>query len=141
MKMPKSPYNATSRATSIETLVNKAKTFIANPEDTWMETGREAMGYPLPDFQRPVEWTDNQCIRFIESAWLGFNLGVFVVNKEDWDEQGPKRFSGCLIDGQQRITAVNRYLQGAFHVFGAYWSELSKHDQRRFLRTSFESAD
>jgi len=141
MAMPEQIYSATPRASSMETLFFKANAFASNPEEIWFESGREVMGFPLPDFQRPVVWTDEQCIRFIESAWLGFHLGVFVVNREDWDDHGPKRFSGCLVDGQQRLTAVARYLQDAFPVFGARWSALSKREQRRFRRTTFASAE
>ncbi|PSV00578.1 DUF262 domain-containing protein [Photobacterium kishitanii] len=102
-------------------------------------SGRSAMGLPLPEWQRPYEWDLTQQERFIESIYKDLYHGVYVVNSTDYvDSSGcPKKFSSALIDGQQRITTLERYLSGEFKVFGAYWLELSKAEHRRFLTTPF----
>jgi hypothetical protein len=48
-----------------------------------------------------------------------------------------------LIDGQQRLTAFDRFLDDAFPVFGMKWSEIDVPRQRQFLMstafTAFET--
>lgn len=89
---------------------------------------RVVMGFPLPVWQRPLVWTMKQRIRFLESAWLGLNLGTFTYN----DNYNDPEYDGLLLDGQQRLYAVEQYLSDEFEVFGYHWSELSPPDTRRF---------
>lgn len=105
---------------------------------------RYLCGYPLPAFQRGLAWSHEQSMRFIESAWLGFELGKWVVTADafvaDEGHEGQRALdprSGLLIDGQQRLAAIEAYTEDAFPVFGAYWSEVDAVDQRRFRQTSF----
>ncbi len=100
---------------------------------------RIVMGLPLPAWQRPFEWDIVQQERFIQSLYTDRYHGVYVVNATDYvDNSGaPRKFSSALLDGQQRITTVENYLNDAFKVFGVYWSQLTKKDQRRFLKTDF----
>nr|WP_246858002.1 DUF262 domain-containing protein [Vibrio crassostreae] len=97
------------------------------------------MGLPLPSFQRPYEWDEVQQERFIESIYLDLYHGVYVLNGYNYvgTEGLPRKFSGALLDGQQRITTIEKYLNDEFKVFGAYWSELTKGEQRRFLNAPF----
>lgn len=83
-------------------------------------------GFRLPPFQRPEVWTQEQKVRFIESAWLGFSLGEIVITQTH-----EKEFDALVIDGQQRLTAIRDYMADQFSVFGAKWSEVDKIDQRR----------
>lgn len=84
------------------------------------------LGFRLPPFQRPEVWTQDQKIRFIESAWLGFSLGEVVITQTH-----EKEFDALVIDGQQRLTAIRDYMADQFPVFGATWSEVDEIDQRR----------
>ena len=94
---------------------------------------RFACGFPVPDFQRDLCWDQEQEISFIESAWIGIPLGTFTIHRNDWEKNGkPKPFSGYLIDGQQRLTTLQRYWEDKFPVFGLLYSELTKADLRRF---------
>ena len=92
---------------------------------------RALMGYYLPSWQRGLVWTDAQNVRFLESAWRGLNVGTFTVNLSP-QYSGP--FDGLLIDGQQRMHALQRYFEGAFQVFGYRWHEVTEADRSMFLR-------
>ncbi len=82
---------------------------------------RHVLGFGLPDWQRPAVWTQAQQIRFVESAWLGFSLGEIVITRGYSDEA----LDNHVIDGQQRLTALEAYVNDAFPVFGARYSELA----------------
>lgn len=91
---------------------------------------RRLFGWRLPSIQRPAVWTPAQQTRFIESAWLGFHLGVIVVTGPDEDNH-PN--ADLLIDGQQRLGAFQAYWNGAVPAFGAYWADVRRAQQQRFL--------
>lgn len=124
------------RAFDVEYLVHVQKRS-EDQECAW--TTRSVMGLPLPSWQRPYEWDEVQQQRFIESIYLDLYHGIYVLNANDYEgtEGTLKKFSGALLDGQQRITTIEKYLNGEFKVFGAYWSELTKGEQRRFLIAPF----
>jgi hypothetical protein len=100
--------------------------------------------YRIPPFQRAVVWTEEQCIKFIESAYRGYNLGTYTVNKLEWVGKGhdahPHPYDAWLLDGLQRLTAIQKYYADAFKVFGFFWSELDKIDQCRFHNASLPCA-
>ena len=116
------------------------KTLSASQEEPLMtvDADRFACGFPLPPFQREQCWTEGQQAAFIESAWLGLPLGTYTHHDIDWGNAGhAKPFSGWLIDGQQRLTAIEGYWEDRFPVFGLYWSELTRTEQRRFKAIKF----
>lgn len=90
---------------------------------------RTVMGYFLPAWQRGLVWTEAQKISFIESAWKGVPLGTFTYNVV-YDEDHP--LDNLLIDGQQRMSAIESYISDEFPVLGYRWSELTKLDKRRW---------
>lgn len=99
---------------------------------------RYACGFPLPDFQRGLVWSTEQEVRFIESVWLGLPLGTYTVHECDWNSDGSaKPMSGWLIDGQQRLTSIERYLNDELVVYGGVYSDLSKLQKFRFRMTQF----
>lgn len=91
---------------------------------------RRIMGYALPPWQRGLVWTDEQNTRFLESAWRGLNLGTYTVNQDPIHE-GPLDY--LLIDGQQRMNALERYFSNEFPVFGYTWDAVTDVDRRGFL--------
>lgn len=93
---------------------------------------RSVMGYYLPTWQRGLVWTEAQKIAFIESAWRGISLGTFTYNQAP--EGSP--FDNLLIDGQQRLYAVQCYLNDDFPVFGWHWSEVTIVDRRMWEMTT-----
>lgn len=100
---------------------------------------RYVCGFPVPAFQRGLVWTQEQNVAFIESAWLGIPLGTYNTHAMDWEgnEAEAKHFSGWLIDGQQRLTAIEGYWNDKFKVFGLLWSELTVQEKRRFTSIKF----
>lgn len=152
LRMPPPLLRSTMGNTGISELVHTklreagphsdAQTGMWGTDSTWL------LGTILPPFQRAVVWDEARMVRFVESAWLGMHLGTYVVNAASdermWrDDTGCERFHPTdlwLIDGQQRLTAIDRYLDNAFPVFDCLWGELEKREQRRFEFISFSKA-
>lgn len=88
---------------------------------------RSIMGYFLPTWQRGLVWTKEQNVKLIESLWLGLPIGTYTFNRL----YGSK-YDNLLIDGQQRMNAVQLYLEDEFEVFGYKWSETTTVDKRFF---------
>lgn len=133
IRMPKSELGATSSGMMM------CEVF---PSDDYTKAmypwAKELIGrFPLPDFQRPLCWTQSQSISFIESAYLGFDLGSYMINNYEMKGGQCSNYSDVLIDGQQRINAVVEYINNEFRVFGAYWRELERADRTRFKHTTF----
>ena len=94
---------------------------------------RRVMGYRVPSWQRPLVWTDDQKVRLLESVWLGLNIGTYAYS-QNYDKP---EFDGLLIDGQQRLNAIQEYLCDHFPVFGYKWSEITAIDRRFFESNHF----
>lgn len=99
----------------------------------YLTGGRSVMGYNLPIWQRPFVWTQAQSAHLIESVWLGLNIGTYTFNRS---HENPE-FDNLLIDGQQRLKAIQDYLSGVFPVFGHHWFDLDRVDQRSFESRHF----
>lgn len=102
-------------------------------KDATNDQRRRVMGFPLPEWQRPLVWSESQKMRFIESIWLGMPLGTYTLN---FLEAGHP-LDGLVIDGQQRLAAIEDYVEDRLVVFGGRWSDVSIEDQRRFKATTF----
>ncbi len=85
--------------------------------------------FVLPPFQRPPVWTPDQNIRFLESVWNGLDIGRYVIINP---ASGLGPWTDTLIDGQQRIRAILKYVAGEFPVLGWYWPDLPRVDKRIF---------
>ncbi len=108
--------------------------------DDGQYVGRRLMGFKLPEWQRKQCWTDQQSIRFLESIWMGISLGTFMVNysKSGLDDDTHL----VLLDGQQRLRAIERYWNDELAVLGEngeayYWNELTAGEKAHFDRISF----
>lgn len=97
---------------------------------------RSIMGYFLPSWQRDLIWSTDKKIKLIESLWLGLGIGTFTYNVSPI--HGSK-FDNLLIDGQQRMNAIECYLNDKFHVFGVVYSDLPEPDKRSFSSRHFHS--
>lgn len=104
-----------------------------NPEWYAPPTDRMVFGFRIPPWQRGFVWTKEQDIAFIESLWKGVPVGTFSYVQNNCDVT-----DGYLIDGQQRIYALEKYIKGEFPVFGYYYDEVTVVDKRFFaFSTSF----
>lgn len=90
--------------------------------------------FVLPPFQRPFVWSEAQCVRFIESLWMGLPVASYVYNESHRHDTAYDRW---LLDGQQRWTAITRYVADAFPVFGRLHSELPIGRRRQFKSIPF----
>ncbi|MBA6098549.1 DUF262 domain-containing protein [Pseudomonas juntendi] len=151
IRMPQKQLETTLYMHQVHTLASNLEKFTADPAKARAQypwATRFAMGHPLAPWQRPTVWTDEQKVRFITSIWLGADLGSYLVN--DWyayaDRTGAFAInSEVLLDGQQRLTALEDYLLGEFGVPDEsgqvrYWSELGNVERRRFLNMPFAQA-
>lgn len=86
------------------------------------------MGFNLPPWQRDAVWEDDQSQCFIESIFLGLGTGHYVVTNLEYDEAGNILKTSCLLmDGQQRLTAIQRFINNEFSIFGGiYFRDLSR---------------
>jgi hypothetical protein len=131
---------------NLDSLYFQKERFEADPSrfTQFHEPSDWLLGYAIPSFQRPVVWSEEQMVRFVESAILGVNLDTYTFNRTS-DHGAAKNAAGqevwpmdlWLIDGQQRLTALDRYWSDAFPVFGSFWSEVPENDRRRFGSTGF----
>lgn len=153
MLWPRKLLQGSPRDWSLGYLYEKRQSFLRDPaKATEMVYPRQEMlmGLVLPPFQRPSVWTREQSIRFVESAVLGLHIGTWVYNSAD--DQPTVRVDGrevfdvtdmWLIDGRQRITALDEFFGDEFAVFGMKWSQVPQIEQRRFLNgtmfTAFET--
>jgi hypothetical protein len=111
---------------------------------------RFAMGYPLPYWQRGLKWDTAQKVRFIQSIWAGVDVGSHLVNDvHEFEGEGEnlryREFSQVLLDGQQRLTALEEYVFNNFPVpdvagVPRYWRDLSRIERRRFGTFHFAKA-
>lgn len=75
-----------------------------------------------PEFQRLHVWTERQQIRYIEFILRGGQSGRDIMwNCAGWmnDFRGPM----YLVDGKQRIHAVQRFMTGKIPAFGTLYHE------------------
>jgi hypothetical protein len=127
IQLPEPILDATERAYAISSLWQGTPANPNTPEE------RRLLNLVLPPWQRPVVWTEAQQVRFIEGIFLGLGTGYYVVNGRDYEYAGAdKPMSGWLIDGQQRITAIARFIADEIAIFGGvHYSDLSIGEKRR----------
>ena len=94
------------------------------------EGERRLGAFILPPFQRPPVWTRDQQVRLIESIWNGLPIGAYVHNQVIGFP-----FDQWLLDGQQRVTAILRYMLGDFPVFGWRFTDLPRAERLGFELT------
>ncbi len=92
------------------------------------------MGFLIPPWQRGLVWTQDQNRRLIESILLGLPIGTYA-----YVEDNGSPYDGWLIDGQQRMNAIQGFIHGKFTVFdGLAYADLSDQERRaRWNAASF----
>jgi len=122
-------------STTIYKLYADSKT---RPKEDYPYAVRFICGQPVPGFQRELCWTEDMNISFIESIWYGYDIGSYMVATYNIDGSGGlAKYSDALIDGQQRLMALDRYWNNEFKVLGYYWSDLTLADTRGFNNKGF----
>lgn len=89
----------------------------------WIE--KEKREYDLqmnPDFQRAHVWTEDQQVKFVEFILRGGQTGRdLYFNHPGW--MGNFKGEFVCVDGKQRITAIQRFLDDKIRAFGQTYSE------------------
>mgnify|MGYP003299344401 CR=1 FL=1 len=88
--------------------------------------GKEVTEWGLvlnPDFQRGHVWTEEQQVAFVEFMLMGGkSANVVYFNAPDWPSTYNDGTYVC-VDGLQRITALQRFINNEIKVFGHYFDE------------------
>ena len=113
--------------TTIGMPMKRYEDWLKDPETKNPTGARTVMGYALPKWQRGLVWSDKQKISLIESLWRGIPIGTFTFNR-----MYGSPLDNLLIDGQQRLHAIECYLKDEFKVFGYLYSETTVIDKRRW---------
>ena len=72
---------------------------------------------PNAEYQRGEVWSDTQQKKLIDSLFRGYTLPLIYLHDKKTEIAGRKSESYEIIDGQQRLTAIRRYVEGAFRLF------------------------
>ena len=93
----------------------------------WLDQRVKEEGLQLnPDFQRGHVWTEEQQIKFLEFILQGGKTGrTLYFNDPYWHTVRPKTGYAdfVCVDGLQRITAIQRFMNDEIRVFGLLHSE------------------
>jgi len=102
----------------------------------WLEEEKQEMDLQMcPDFQRGHVWTEAQQIAFVEFLLRGGKSGRdLYFNCPSWHRQVPEGAYNdyVCVDGLQRITAINRFINNEIKVFESYRKEYT--DSPRLLQ-------
>ncbi len=146
--MPDSRFSVSTNPRTLNELYSGVLAFRENPVSTtemypWAD--RFVCGMPLAPWQRPVVWDGKMQSRFIDALWAHVDTGSYMVNA--WVEFTGNKvetryLSDIVIDGQQRLTSIERYFTDeipATAVDGRklLWSEITEVDRRFFKNKVF----
>ncbi len=148
-RMPRPTHSPRHAPTMVESLACELRRFQDNESDVRREypwASRFVMGLPLAPWQRELKWGTEQSQRFITSAWTGVDLGKYVLTEMDLEPGADvvyRHLSNCVLDGQQRLHALEMYLSDKLAVPDAagtptVYSELDVVEKRWFGRRIFE---
>lgn len=89
----------------------------------WIKEQQKDLGLELnPDFQRGHVWTQEQQEKFIEYLLAGGKTGLdLYFNHPGWMNDFEGDF--VCVDGLQRITAIQKFLDNQIKAFGLHYNE------------------
>ena len=70
-----------------------------------------------PEYQRGIVWTVPQQKKLIDSLFRGYTLPLLYLHEKKEEFAGYTREGLEIIDGQQRLTAIYKYVSGDFRLF------------------------
>lgn len=102
--------------------VNMSLEFLVKQIDSWVKEDGLQLN---PDFQRGHVWGEEQQVKYIEYVLRGGKSGkILYFNNPSWHRM---KFDGyndfVCVDGLQRITAIQRFLNNEIRAFGQLYSE------------------
>lgn len=91
--------------------------------ESWDDRGRTPV-ITQPPFQRAIVWNDEQCARYVEYILRGGpSSRVIYWNCSSWGKNYNTPIE--LVDGQQRLNAVRRFLNNEIVVFGNQFKDFT----------------
>ncbi len=92
-------------------------------------------GRLIPDayFQRNIVWRDVHNKDFIKTILMGYPFPQIFISKGKVNVENMTTVS-CIVDGQQRTNAINRYINNEYDVDGKYFDQLSDSEKSDFLK-------
>lgn len=88
----------------------------------WLGKDNEIVFDKDPDFQRDHVWTEAQQIKFIEFVLRGGKSSTDIYwNCSSWGDGYDTPV--VLVDGKQRLRAVERFIDNEIKIFGHYFRE------------------
>ena len=84
-----------------------------------VELAKNGMATANPEYQRGAVWSPDQRKKLIDSVMRGYQLPIFYLHYKRTEAGGLTRESYDIIDGQQRITSLYQFVEGAFTLFAA----------------------
>jgi len=81
------------------------------------------------DYQREHVWELTDKIALIDSIFNNVDIGKFVFVQRNMGHEG-KLYE--IIDGKQRLTAIQEFYEDRFKYNGFYYSQLSPEDKSKF---------
>lgn len=85
-----------------------------------------------PYYQRNFVWDLNDQIEFIETILLGYPCPEIFIAEGRWDLEKNIKYIH-VIDGQQRLTTIKRFINNEFPVKKRFYKELSDTEKFKFL--------
>ena len=91
-------------------------------------------GYVIPEFKLEEErWTRKHKVDFICNLWQGVSAGCYTVNEEIYVGDFHPENVNVLVDGVNRLTAIEEYSHSMFKVQGQCFRDLPP-NQKLFFR-------
>ncbi len=84
-------------------------------------------------FQRNLVWRDTHKREFIETILSGMPFPQIFLARGKIDLDSMEAYT-CVVDGQQRLSSIEEYVEGKFPVFGRTFSELNAQEKEQFLK-------
>ena len=92
--------------------------------------------FVIPEYQRGLVWSDEQKVNLIKSIMTGVPIGTFVFARQAYDRQTLKKLptrTYYLLDGQQRLNAIQGFIDDEFAVDGYFFKNLPYLDKMTFI--------
>lgn len=86
-----------------------------------------------PYFQRNVVWRDLHKIEFIRTILMGLPFPQIFIARGTIDVD-TMISNSCIVDGQQRTTAIMQYIKNELQVDGKFFAELTSEAKEEFLK-------
>lgn len=90
----------------------------------------------IPEYQRGLVWSETQKVNLIKTIMAGIPIGTFVFARQAYNKETLKKLPTriyYLLDGQQRLNAIQGFIDDEFAVDGHFFKDLPYLDKRTFI--------